>query len=179
MKIGIMTWFLYHNYGTALQVTALSETIKSLGHEPTVINYDPDSSIAVKERENSLGFFVSVKLKLLKRLRRTKIFGVLRSIKHFIMPPMNNNSSYLSDEKREENFNAFLASNISLTDECNTMQQLESTAYKFDTVVCGSDQIWSPLCFDTHYFLDFVHKRTQENTREHKKTSKRWLTLRA
>ena len=72
MKIGIMTWFLYHNYGTALQVTALSETIKSLGHEPTVINYDPDSSIAVKERENSLGFFCICKIETTQKTEKDK-----------------------------------------------------------------------------------------------------------
>ena len=33
MKVAIMTWFAYHNYGTALQVTALTDTLKSLGHE--------------------------------------------------------------------------------------------------------------------------------------------------
>lgn len=27
-KVGIMTWFQYHNYGTALQITALSEILK-------------------------------------------------------------------------------------------------------------------------------------------------------
>ena len=51
MRVGIMTWFTYHNYGTALQVTALTSRVKALGHEPSVINYKPDSrmkSISVR-----------------------------------------------------------------------------------------------------------------------------------
>lgn len=27
-KVGIMTWFRYHNYGTALQITAMTEALK-------------------------------------------------------------------------------------------------------------------------------------------------------
>ena len=42
-KIGIMTWFQYHNYGTSLQLTALSETIKDIGYEPIVIKYHAKS----------------------------------------------------------------------------------------------------------------------------------------
>ena len=41
MKLGIMTWFHYRNYGTALQVTALYETLKNIGVEPYVIDYIP------------------------------------------------------------------------------------------------------------------------------------------
>ena len=28
MKIGIMTWFQYHNYGTSLQVVAMNKVLK-------------------------------------------------------------------------------------------------------------------------------------------------------
>lgn len=38
MKIGIMSWFEYHNYGTALQIYALNEVLKRGGHEPYIIN---------------------------------------------------------------------------------------------------------------------------------------------
>ena len=41
MKIAIMTWFTYHNYGTALQVTALYKTLEKLGCRPDVVNYNP------------------------------------------------------------------------------------------------------------------------------------------
>ena len=41
MKVAIMTWFHYLNYGTALQVTALSEKLREIGYEPEVIRYKP------------------------------------------------------------------------------------------------------------------------------------------
>ena len=41
MKIAIMTWFHYRNYGTALQVSALSNYLTGVGHTVDVINYIP------------------------------------------------------------------------------------------------------------------------------------------
>lgn len=38
-KVGNMTWFWQHNYGTALQAVAMSEMIKKIGYSPTVIQY--------------------------------------------------------------------------------------------------------------------------------------------
>ncbi len=39
MKIGIMTFNSAHNYGAVLQVWALTERLKSEGHQVEVINY--------------------------------------------------------------------------------------------------------------------------------------------
>ena len=39
MKVGLMTWFHYHNYGTALQIVALSRKINNYGNDTCVINY--------------------------------------------------------------------------------------------------------------------------------------------
>lgn len=38
-KVGIMTWIQYQNYGTVLQASALSFTIKNMGYESFNINY--------------------------------------------------------------------------------------------------------------------------------------------
>ena len=64
--------------------------------------------------------------------------------------------------EREEKFLSFLGENISLTEKCDTMQELEDVAKNFDAVICGSDQIWSPLGLDAHYYLDFVHDRAKK-----------------
>lgn len=44
MKIAITTWFHYQNYGTALQVYALSTFLNNQGNDVDVVNYIPDSS---------------------------------------------------------------------------------------------------------------------------------------
>ncbi len=41
MNVGLLTWFHYHNYGTALQVTALSHVIREMGCPVDVIHYQP------------------------------------------------------------------------------------------------------------------------------------------
>lgn len=37
-----------------------------------------------------------------------------------------------------------------------TYSELNDLNMEYDAFVCGSDQIWSPLCYDSKYFLDFV-----------------------
>lgn len=36
-----MTWFSYHNYGSALQVTALRYVVRSLGYDVDIVDYAP------------------------------------------------------------------------------------------------------------------------------------------
>lgn len=44
LKVGVMTWFSYENYGTALQAVALQEVLRSMGCTPSLINYRPRST---------------------------------------------------------------------------------------------------------------------------------------
>lgn len=41
-------------------------------------------------------------------------------------------------------------------------QKLGDIGRKFDTVVCGSDQIWAPNALNTVYLLDFLPERTEK-----------------
>ena len=41
MKIGIVTWFHYRNYGTVLQAYALQKFLKSNGYNCVLVNYIP------------------------------------------------------------------------------------------------------------------------------------------
>lgn len=43
MQIGIITFHFALSYGAVLQAYALSECLKKLGHEPSIIDYRPDS----------------------------------------------------------------------------------------------------------------------------------------
>ena len=38
MKIALITWFHYNNYGTVLQAAALSAVLRKMGHEVDVID---------------------------------------------------------------------------------------------------------------------------------------------
>ena len=147
MKTGLMTWFTHHNYGTALQLAALSGQIKALGHEVTLINYNP-RPLPVDKADYTFADYLSGRAK-----------GLLNRLKNF---HKRTNSYYYFPEGREEKFNAFINEHVSLSPEANTLPELEDAAENFDVVICGSDQIWSPLCFDSHYYLDFVHDKSRK-----------------
>lgn len=139
-KVGIMTWFQYHNYGTALQVTAMSQILKKMGCSPTVIQYYTKPNAVERVNESFFRDFVS------KVVRRLKHFG----------------KSQYSSVERDKKFDDFLSNNLRFTDKCETLSKLKKLNYEFDFFVCGSDQIWSPACFDPHYFLDFVSDNSKK-----------------
>lgn len=53
MKIGILTWHYYPNFGSSLQAFALQETIRSLGYDVSIINYhNPKYGRVSKTKDN-------------------------------------------------------------------------------------------------------------------------------
>lgn len=132
MKLGIMTWFHYCNYGTALQVTALSEVLNNIGVEPYIIDYIPQSFS-----------------------RSIPDYSLLGMFKRIVKRPGYTRQVYLNEEK-EQLFDNFIKSHLRFTEKCNDLSDLENLNSYYDGFICGSDQIWAPLVFNSHYFLDFV-----------------------
>ncbi len=56
MKIGILTWHYYPNFGSSLQAFALQESIKKLGHTVFIINYRNPliNTVSVKDKSRIL-----------------------------------------------------------------------------------------------------------------------------
>lgn len=130
-KVGIMTWYQYRNYGSALQATALYSSVEKLGYAPQMINYTPKGDAVTHTG-------CSAYLKKLTGALKRKL-----------------NPSYKS-AARDELYTAYLAERITETSPCPTHSALQALEGELDAFVCGSDQIWSPLVYDPHYFLDFV-----------------------
>lgn len=137
MKSALITWFHYENYGTALQVSALSNTIKKLGHDVNVINYLP-VNCGKSVRDYSFKSWVQ---------------DYINSKKEVIT--ISKKKHYVTAEKTTI-FENFLKDKLSFTNKCTTYSDLCELCDTYDAFVCGSDQIWSPNNFDPHYFLDFV-----------------------
>ncbi len=57
--------------------------------------------------------------------------------------------------ERDAAFDRFINANLTFT-EALPPKRLAELSDCFDAFVCGSDQIWSPRCFDPRYYLDFV-----------------------
>jgi len=133
MKIGIMTWYRYENYGTALQASALSKKIEQLGYDPRLIQYTPKGKCTVEEKVDWKYITHKIKNKILQYNKRL----------------------YISEERRKL-FLQYIEMHIVESKVCNTYPELFELNEEYDAFVCGSDQIWSPLCFDDKYFLSFV-----------------------
>lgn len=132
-KVGIMTWYKYQNYGTALQAVALFHMIEQLGYEPYLIQYTPKDSVIDR---------IPIDFHFFKQKIREKLY--------------NQKYRACSCKQKDQLFSNFLNCNVQETEPCNTYPELQELNTQFDAFVCGSDQIWSPLCFDEKYFLPFV-----------------------
>lgn len=139
MKLGIVTWATYHNYGTALQNFALQTTLNGCGCDVSTIS---DSEIIANEAStNSNRNWI----RILKKLYFT-----------FLLKPQNI-TRFLKYRNRhlslEQGYNDFYSLNIKLD-----TRPLSQTYKDYEVVVCGSDQIWAPYEnmskeYYAHYFL--------------------------
>lgn len=135
-KVALMTWSQYHNFGTSLQVTASTFTMKKLGYQVDVVNYIPHAKLVTLIDYRNINHYTG---KIKKKIKNRK-------------------SKSIIDQDREKAFVNFLNKNISLTDKCKTDSDLFLLNERYDAFVCGSDQIWAPSIFNDKYFLSFVER---------------------
>ena len=134
-KIGILTCHFYPNFGSTLQAIALQESIKRLGYTVKIINYiNPKISIVTLKK-----YLLNYKLKPLI----CKFFK--KGVKRF------SNNVLLFQQKYQNT-----------TSIVQTFEELNKISKKFDLIVCGSDQIWSPAHFHIAYLAGFTDKCTSK-----------------
>lgn len=134
MKIGIITWFTYENYGTKLQALALQEYLKKQGYSVELLNFQPPTV----ERINK----TSIKQKI---INKKKAFDNQRAQKKY--------AEQL--QKRSIAFKKIIEENCKLTQPITNEQEYIEIANGFDLLICGSDQIWNPNWFHPYYFAGF------------------------
>jgi len=139
MKIGILTFHRAINYGAVLQCYALQETLKSLGHEVEIINYQQSRV----ERTDRCPYRKGDKWRLFKGLH-------LRSW-------WNYDKEKAATLERRAKFDNYLQKHFKLTQPCD----LDNIPQDFDVYVIGSDQVWnSHICdgLDPVYWGEFNHR---------------------
>lgn len=132
-RVGIVTWYTYKNYGTALQAVALNKKVRALGYEAFDVQYDP----LPYQKERPVKPMGPV----------ARIGNKLKYIRGF---------SPVADDEKNSAFDAFLERNLPLTPEVISHEDSAGIEESYDAFICGSDQVWSPRCFDSRYYLDFV-----------------------
>ena len=134
-RTGVLTFLHNDNYGSALQAYALQRVIRELGHECEHLDYEPD--------------------------RNEKILNLLRSgnSPKLILDGLRKRSVKAGQEgarAKSAAIPAFYARRMRLSRKCRNAEELREVSGEYDTLVCGSDQIWNPVWLNPAYFLTFV-----------------------
>ena len=130
-RIGMMTFLHNVNYGSILQAWALQRTLMDMGFDAVHIDYAPSRQ---EKLRNMLASGNSPKL-ILEGIRKKSATG-----------------------KMHGGFDEFRRLHIRTTEPCRDHAALSEAAAAFDVLLCGSDQIWSPVWLNPAYFLDFTEK---------------------
>lgn len=130
-RVGILTWHYYENVGSNLQAYALMKNIEKCGYDVKFINYQQ------------------------KKLHDSQI---KKCMKIFLSNINKRIPGLLPQKYTFKSFN-FQKKYFRTTKTILNNEKLKEMNNLFDIFVCGSDQIWSPIVFDSHYFLDFVEDK--------------------
>lgn len=163
MKVAIVTWTLYSNYGTYLQSYALQKYIEQLGYE----NYIISDRLVLHRSQKTLSSDVRNEIELkssnINESLGTRTKKLLRNpgrIKRILLARLDYAEYQKPYIKSRVEFDRFRNSELKIF-EPDSYTAIESLNEQFDVFVCGSDQIWSVFedKFNPYYFLDFVRGR--------------------
>lgn len=132
-------WTSKDNYGQLLQVYALQQVLKKMGHNPYLIRYveDNDPTFASKWWERAFHVLCNplIIIRFFKRKREQK-------------------KQLQREDKRH--FDDFLSTYINVSENIyRDYKQLKENPPYADAYICGSDVIWSPRKTAEPYFLNF------------------------
>ena len=137
MKIATLSYHGSHNYGSVLQAYALAKQVQLMGNEVEIINLRPQAQKQMYALKRPSGNMIH------------KAFDVMMQGKR---------------QQRFHEFERFIGNVLPVTEkEYSTTEQLKEIQYDYDAFVCGSDQIWNPVCpdFEPAYYLQFLDKENK------------------
>ena len=136
MRVGIVTFHGAENYGSVFQAYALTKFLTELGHETEIINYN--------------------------FMKNYKQYNYFRLYTCLHIPTLKSDILSFNDHhKRKKNFSDFRKNYLITTSfEIKFNFQLKKCNQYFDAFICGSDQIWNPICIGKKinkcFFLKFA-----------------------
>lgn len=144
MKILIATMHRGYNFGSALQIYALSEYLRSQKHIPIVLDYIPKRINFKSNIQHLIKDFFQLKSSIHSK------YITLRAIIIYIT--------------NEYQYNKFFNNNILLTSKYFSLEEIQDNCPKADIYMTGSDQVWNSnhnQGIDKVFFLSF----TQDNAK--------------
>lgn len=142
MKIGIITWFRFENYGTKLQAIALQGFLRNKGYDVKLIDFNIPETVALGKKK-TLSTRLHRKLNYLALMKAQKKYSNQLETRCHRLEQVIYDKCVLT-EKAEDN--------IAFIRICN----------QFDLIICGSDQIWNPNWYHPYYYADFPEIKTKK-----------------
>ena len=138
MKVGILTFPNSVSYGACLQMIALQNTVRDMGHEVEVINYHNPYMKAEKHTNKGRNPWKRAIKRQVRLLMHRRLYA-----------------DFAQFERRQVTHYPARA----FTDK----KTLVTLGRRYGAVICGSDQVWNPVITggDLSYFLDFCGDGTR------------------
>ena len=130
MNIAIINRTNLKNYGSVLQVYALCEAVRKLGHESEVVWQSGNMSKNFDVRPNKV-LKTLIKMLLYPRLVRSML-KTARGV-----------SGVVIDEEKVRRFDAFVEANFQRSFYSSREIKGVAKSDKYQKFICGSDQVWS------------------------------------
>lgn len=128
-----MTFLHNDNVGSALQAYALQSALKEMGYAAEDIDYRPSRAEKLRNLLRS-GNSPALVIEGMRK-RRVRSFGSTNGLHE-----------------------RFVRDHLTLSEPCCDRSALIRAAERYDLLLCGSDQVWSPVWLNPAYFLDFTGK---------------------
>ncbi len=135
--IGIITFLHNDNFGSTLQAWALQHVLLGMGHRCEHIDYRPDRAEKLRNlicSGNRPGL-------ILEGMRKRQV-----------------RSGQTGARAKSEAIPAFYEREMRLSRPCRNQKELRKVCEAYDTLICGSDQIWNPTWLNPAYFLPFARE---------------------
>lgn len=137
-KVGIVTVHAAHNYGSCLQAYALQKKIEEMHNDCYILN---------------------LRLPIQKEIYN--VFTKRISLKYFLKNLYVLFFIHKDRKMKHEKFEDFIAKDMKLSEEVNTIDEFTKIADSYDCVIAGSDQIWclGIAEFTNAYLLANIHSK--------------------
>ena len=138
-KVGILTFHSALNFGAVLQAYALQKYLEKCGHDVDIINYIPER---------------------IKRAYTRNPFKAQSDPVNIVKYGIKS----LLTAKQYRLFKGFRSNYLKLTKKIDSKDELFILSDKYDTIICGSDQIWdlSRTQNDDAYFLAKIQPKVRK-----------------
>jgi len=150
-KVGIVSCYFQHNYGSILQAYATQMALDKLGIENETINV---SGFNGEIKKAKIKYFI--KASLTSDILHSK-FGMAKSV---LIKRFSRNNYAVKSQERNKKFEEFCKKEFRLSEKYLSKSELsKKVKQNYTVILVGSDQLWLPGNIAADYYtLNFVPK---------------------